>query len=161
MIKEFKKFIIRGNLVDLAIGFSVGAAFSTVARSLVTDIIMPPIGALTGTKDFTNQFIVLRNGTTPPPYQTISEAESIGAITLNYGRFLNSVLALILVAIAMFIIIRFVNKLDEQVVQSRGKQKELKENQPTDKKCPYCFSTIDYRATKCSACTSKLPKNEP
>lgn len=160
MIKEFKKFIIRGNLVDLAIGFSVGAAFSTVAKSLVTDIIMPPLGAITGTKDFTNQFLVLRQGNSPPPYQTIAEAESLGAITLNYGRFLNSVLALVLVAIAMFVIIKLVNKLDDQIVQVRGTQKKLKPSEPSEKKCPFCFQTVDFRATRCNFCTSQLPKNE-
>lgn len=157
MIKEFKKFILRGNLVDLAVGFTVGAAFSTVAKSLVNDIIMPPIGFLLGNTDFSNLFILLRPGTTTaPPYTSPEAADAAGAITLNYGAFINNILSLLVVAVAMFLIIRAVNQLDEGLEVIKGKKKKTKKDQPSNKKCPYCYTTIDYRATKCPNCTSKL-----
>ncbi len=159
MFKEFKKFILRGNLVDLAVGFTVGASFSTVAKSLVEDIIMPPIGLLTGKSDFSNQFILLRAGEkTPPPYTSLSAAETAGAVTLNYGQFINNILSLMVVALAMFVIIKFVNELDEGLEVIKGKKKVEKKDQPSNKKCQYCYSTVDYRATRCPECTSNLKK---
>lgn len=154
--------MLRGNLVDLAVGFTVGAAFSTVAKSLVNDVIMPPIGALLGKSDFSNLFILLRAGEkTPPPYSSPEVAETAGAVTLNYGAFINNILSLVVVAVAMFFIIKFVNELDEGLEVITGKKKEEKKGQPTNKKCPHCYSTIDYRANRCPNCTSKLkhPKN--
>jgi large conductance mechanosensitive channel len=158
MFKDFKKFILRGNLVDLAIGFTVGAAFSTVAKSLVNDIIMPPIGLLLGKTDFADLFILLKQGSPPSPYASLSRAEAAGAVTINYGNFLNNVFSLILVGFSMYLVIKGVNRLDKQL-EGLSKKEEKKEAQlPADKKCPFCFSVIPYKATKCPQCTSSLPK---
>ena len=157
MINEFKKFILRGNLVDLAIGFTVGAAFSTVAKSLVNDIIMPPIGVLLGQSDFSNLFILLKaSETVPPPYTSPAAAQQVGAVTLNYGAFINNALSLLVVAVAMFVLIKIMNNLEEGLTVIKGKKETKKKDQPSNKKCPFCYSTIDYRATRCPECTSKL-----
>jgi len=156
VIQEFKKFVLRGSLVDMAIGFTVGAAFSTVARSLVDNILMPPIGFLIGDTDFADLFIVLRAGTEQaPPYATLAEAQAAGAVTLNYGLFVNSLVALLVVAVAIFIVIRLVNSLEERLEARFGEEKPPEE--PSDKKCPYCRMTIPYRASKCGHCTADLP----
>ena len=143
MLKEFQKFILRGNLIDLAIGFTVGASFSTVAKSLVDDMLMPPIGLLMGNADFSNLYLILRNGTPAGPYPSLAVANNAGAVTLKYGAFINNVIALLVVALAMFMLIKTINRIE-------GRET------PANKKCPYCFTTIAYKATRCSACTSKL-----
>jgi large conductance mechanosensitive channel len=158
MLKDFKKFILRGSFVDLAIGFTVGAAFSTVAKSLVNDIIMPPISYLLGGGDIANYFFVLKQGTTPPPYNTLDSAQKAGAITLNYGQFFNNILTLILVGIAMFLVVKAMSNLENQFVLISGKKEKEKPSEPTDKKCPFCFSTIPFKATRCPNCTSQLKK---
>ena len=126
---------MRGNLIDLAIGFTVGAAFSALARSLVNDIIMPPIGLLLGQVDFSDLFLLLKAGSgEAPPYATLADAQAAGAITLNYGVFINNLVTLLLVALAMFLLIRAVNKLDEELEEEFGAE----EKQPTEranKKC--------------------------
>lgn len=152
MFNEFKKFVLRGNLVDLAIGFTVGAAFSTVAKSIVDDIIMPPIGLLLGGADFSDLFILLKKGETAGPYNTLADAQSAGAVTLNYGLFINNLLSLLIVAFAMFLIIKFINRLEDQL----SEKPQPGEQDPSNKKCPFCISTIDYKATKCPNCTSDL-----
>lgn len=154
MLKEFKKFILRGNLVDLTIGFTVGAAFSTVAKSLVNDIIMPPIGFILGGAEFSSLMWVLKQGNPPPPYTSAAEAQSAGAITMNYGLFINSVLSLILVGLAMFVVIKAFNRLEEGFLPVAKKDKKNKD--PVNKKCPYCLSSIAFKATRCPNCTSKL-----
>jgi len=161
MLKEFRKFILRGNIVELVIGFTVGAAFSSAAKSIVNDIIMPPISLLLGKSDFSNLFVVLRQGQTPPPYQSLSSAQNAGAVTLNYGIFINNLLSLTLVALAMFLIIKSVNKVENELAELTGKKSAKKEDQPSNKKCQFCFSTIDYKATRCPFCTSQLPPNKP
>ena len=143
MLKEFQKFSLRGNLIDLAIGFTVGASFSTVAKSLVDDMLMPPIGFLMGNADFSNLYLILRNGTPAGPYPSLAVANNAGAVTLKYGAFINNVIALLVVALAMFMLIKTINRIE-------GRET------PANKKCPYCFTTIAYKATRCSACTSKL-----
>ncbi len=158
MLKDFKKFVLRGNLVELAIGFTVGASFSTVAKSLVNDILMPPIGLLLGNSDFSNLFIVLKPGQSNPPYDTLQDANTSGAVTLNYGIFINNLLALLVVAIAMYFIIKLLNRLDDQLNEITGKKNDDKKQ--THKKCRYCLTVIPYKATKCSACTSSLPPNK-
>jgi large conductance mechanosensitive channel len=158
MFKDFKKFILRGNLIDLAIGFTVGASFSSVAKSLVNDIIMPPVGLLLGRSDFSNLFIVLKKGTPPPPYQNLSSAQASGAVTINFGDFINSIISLILVGFAMYLVIKAVNRLDKQLEGLSKKEEKEEEKLPSDKKCRYCFSVIPYRATRCPHCTSELPK---
>jgi len=112
MFEDFKRFLVQGNLVELAIGFTVGAAFSTVVKSLVEDIIMPPVGLLLGNADFNNLFYVLQAGSeNNGPYATLSEAQAAGAITINYGLFFNNVLSLLIVAVTMFVIIKFLAQL--------------------------------------------------
>ena len=156
LVEDFKKFALRGNLVDMAIGFTVGAAFTTIARSLVDDIIMPPLGLLIGRADFSDLYVVLRPGDTEaPPYNTLAQAQAAGAVTLNYGLFINAMLTFVLVAIAMFMMIRFVNRLDEQLEQRFGEEKPASD-EPASKKCPYCLETIAYKATRCGHCTSDL-----
>ena len=158
VIEDFKKFALRGNVVDLAIGFTVGAAFTTVVKSLVNDMIMPPIGLLTGNADFSDQFWVLEvpEGVTEPTagFQTLRAAQEAGAVTVNYGEFINSCLALMIVAVAMFTIIRLVNRVDEQLDEAFGDKPP--EGEPSEKKCDFCRTTIAYRATRCPNCTSQL-----
>lgn len=155
MFGEFKKFILRGNVVDLAIGFTVGAAFTTVAKSIVEDIIMPPVGLLVGSVEFEDLFWVLRSGDPAGPYRTLQAAQEAGAVTINYGVLGNNVLALILVGLAMFVVVRLVNHLDEKmdaVIDGEPPSAE----EPSHKKCPYCRGQIAYRAVRCQLCTSRL-----
>lgn len=157
VIQEFKKFALRGNMIDLAIGFTVGAAFTTVVKSLVNDIIMPPIGLVTGGADFADHFAVLKvpeNVEVPAGgFQTLKAAQDAGVVTLNYGMFLNGCIALLIVALAMFAIIRLINGLDKQLEEAFD---DGEEDEPSDKKCEYCRTTIAYRATRCPNCTSQL-----
>lgn len=158
LIAEFKKFAIRGNVVDLTIGFTVGAAFTTVVKSLVADVIMPPIGLMTGNADFSDMFWVLDTpeGASIPEggFQTLADAQSAGAVTVNYGLFLNNCISLMIVAVAMFLVIRAVNRVDEQLDEAFGEPPPSEE--PSDKKCEYCRSTVPFRATRCPQCTSEL-----
>jgi large conductance mechanosensitive channel len=150
MLKEFKEFVTRGNVVDLAVGFIVGAAFSTIVKSLVSDVIMPPIGLLLGDVDFNNLFAVLEEGTTVGPYDTLAAAQEAGAVTINYGVFINTIISFIIVAFAVFLVIRYINRL---------KRKEAAPKvETTTKDCPYCFSVIPIKASRCPNCTSELDK---
>lgn len=159
LFQEFKKFVIRGNVVDLAVGFTVGAAFTTVVKSLVTDIIMPPIGLITGQSDFSDKFIILNlpESVELPKggFQTLSAAQDAGAVTINYGLFLNNCLALAIIAMALFVIIKAVNKIDRELDEVIGATPPST-SEPSDKKCEFCRSTIAYRATRCPHCTSEL-----
>lgn len=148
MFKEFKEFAMRGSVVDMAVGIIVGAAFGTLVHSLVTDIIMPPIGLLLGNMDFSNLFFVLREGAAPGPYASLGEAKAAGAVTLNYGIFVNTITSFLIVAFAMFLVIRSINRLKRQEVEPPPA--------PTTKECPYCYSVIPRKATRCSHCTSEL-----
>ncbi|MCC9602538.1 large conductance mechanosensitive channel protein MscL [Stieleria sp. JC731] len=158
LIKDFKKFALRGNMLDLAIGFTVGAAFTTVVKSLVSDVIMPPIGLVTGNADFSDLFIVLKGEIPEGGFATLADAQAAGAVTLNYGMFLNNCLSLLIVAVAMFIIIRAANRLDEELDERFGDPPAPEE--PSDKKCEFCRSTIPYRATRCPQCTSQLSTSD-
>lgn len=161
MLKDLKKFVMRGNLVDLAIGFTVGAAFSTVAKSLVDDILMPPIGLLTGGADFADHFLLLSAGSEEaPPYATLADAQEAGAVTLNYGQFINNLIALMLVGLAMFLIIRMVNRVHDQMTEDEPAKDD---KTSTEKKCMFCKSVIDFKAIRCPYCTSELspPKAQP
>lgn len=149
MLKEFKEFAMRGNVVDMAVGIIIGAAFGTIVKSLVADVIMPPIGLLLGGVDFTNLFIILREGATAGPFETLADAHAAGAVTINYGAFINTVISFIIVAFAIFILIRNINRL-------KSSQKEAPPSEPTIKDCPYCFSSIPIRATRCAHCTSEV-----
>lgn len=154
--KDFSKFARRGNLVDLAVGFTVGAAFSTIAKSLVNDVLMPPIGLLIGRTDFTDLFWVLRTGPKADgPYVTLADAQAAGAVTLNYGVFINSLVAFLVVALAMFLIIRVIQRAEARLDDMLEEETPPPE-EPTEKKCPFCRSTIAYRATRCPHCTSQL-----
>ena len=149
MLKEFKKFVMRGNVVDMAVGIIIGAAFGTIVKSLVTDIIMPPIGLLLGNVDFTNLFTVLKEGATAAgPYASLADAQAAGAVTINYGLFVNTIISFIIVAFAIFILIRKINALK--------KKEEAPPAVPTTKDCPYCLTSIPIKATRCPNCTSKL-----
>lgn len=152
MLEEFKKFAIRGNVIDMAVGIIIGAAFGSIVQSLVKDVLTPPLGLLTGNVDFTNLFIVLKEGTAPGPYATLQAAQEAGAVTINYGVFINTVISFAIVAFAVFLLVRYINKL-----------REPEEGPPppaTIKKCPYCLSDIPIQATRCPHCTSELEAEE-
>lgn len=149
MWKEFKAFAVRGNVVDMAVGIIIGAAFTTVVQSLVKDIMMPPLGLLTSEIDFANAFLVLKEGATAGPYTTLQQAQDAGAVVLRYGTFLNSLISFALVAFAVFMLVRYINKL-------KSPQQSPEPVSPTIKKCTYCFSDIPLEATRCPHCTSQL-----
>jgi large conductance mechanosensitive channel len=157
MLDEFKKFILRGSLVDLAIGFTVGAAFTTVARSLVDDVIMPVVGLVIGRVDFENFFVVLDAGGGTQPFRTLEQARAAGAVTLNYGIFVNNMVTLLIVGAVMFFLIRAMNRMQDRLVDEEGADDHAPE-EPDSKKCVYCRSTIPYRAVRCPQCTSELPR---
>ena len=149
MIKEFKEFVMRGNVVDMAVGIIIGAAFGLIIKSLVADILMPPIGILLGGVDFSNLFIVIKEGATSGPFETLAAAKEAGAVVISYGVFFNTVISFIIVAFAIFMLIRSLNKM-------KRKEEEAPAAEPTTKECSYCFSTIAIKATKCPQCTSSL-----
>lgn len=155
MIDEFKQFVLRGNVVDLAVGFTVGAAFTTVAKSIVDDLLMPPVGLLVGSVEFEDLFWLLREGQPAGPYSTLAAAQEAGAVTVNYGLFMNNVLALLLVGLAMFVVVRVVNGIDNAMDEAiDGAPPAVEE--PSHKKCPYCRHQIAFRAVRCPQCTSRL-----
>lgn len=160
LLNDFKQFTLRGNLIDMAIGFTVGAAFTTVAKSLVNDIIMPPIGWLIGRQDFTDLFWTIP-GTVDEGLQlnTLAEAKAAGAVTVNYGIFLNNALALTLVAISMFAVIRIYNKIEDEL-EERFADTPPAPGEPSEKKCPECLSVIPLKARRCKYCTAPLPEND-
>ncbi|GAA4426168.1 large conductance mechanosensitive channel protein MscL [Bremerella cremea] len=160
VISDFKKFALRGNLMDMAVGFTVGAAFTSVAKSLVSDVIMPPLGYLLGSSDFSDLFIVLNQKDPDQTITTLAQAQAAGLTTINYGLFINNIISFLLVAFAMFLLIRMVNQLDKRLEDTFGGQKP-EPGDPENKKCPYCLSTIPYRATRCAHCTAELPALEP
>lgn len=149
MMKEFKDFAVKGNVVDMAVGIIIGAAFGTIVKSLVSDIIMPPIGLLLGNVDFSNLFVVLKHGAEVVQYATLADAQAGGAVTLNYGMFINTVISFLIVAFAIFILVKNINRLKRQ-------QEEAPAPPPLTKECPHCFSTIHVKAVRCPNCTSTL-----
>jgi large conductance mechanosensitive channel len=149
MFKEFKEFAMRGNVIDMAVGIVIGAAFGTIVKSLVSDIIMPPIGLLLGKVDFSNLFAVLKQGeTVAGPYASLVDAQAAGAVTINYGVFIDTVISFIVIAFAIFMVIRSMNKFK--------KKEEAPPAEPTTQDCPYCLTSIPIKATRCPNCTSKL-----
>jgi len=148
MFKEFKEFAMRGNVVDMAVGIIIGAAFGAIVGSFVADVIMPPIGLLLGKVDFSNLFVVLKSGAVPGPYATIAVAKQAGAVTLNYGVFFNTIISFLIIALAVFLVIRQINKLKRKA--------EAPAAAPTTKECPYCYSAVAIKATRCPFCTSTL-----
>lgn len=149
--QEFKEFAIKGNVIDLAIGIIIGAAFNPIVNSLVTDIIMPPVGLLLGNVDFSDLFILLRSGPEAPgPYASLADAQAVGAVTINYGLFINTIISFLITAFAVFLLVKLINRL-------RREEKEVPPEEPT-KDCPYCQSTISAKAIRCAYCTSELPQ---
>ena len=148
MLKEFKAFAMRGNVLDLAVGIIIGGAFGTIVKSLVDDVIMPPIGLLLGNADFADLFILLKTGpNAPPPYATLAEAQAAGAVTINLGLFVNAVIAFLIVAFAVFLVVRAANRLKPEEAAAA----------PTVRDCPHCRMAIPVAATRCPHCTSALP----
>jgi len=148
MLKEFKKFAMRGNVLDMAVGIVIGGAFTPIVKSLVDDVIMPAIGLLLGRVDFSNLFIVLRQGAKAPgPYATLAQAQQAGAVTVNYGVFINTMVTFVIVAFAIFLLVRSVNRW-------RPKEEPAA---PATRECPFCKTAISPAATRCPACTSELP----
>ncbi|MGD0885878.1 MAG: large-conductance mechanosensitive channel protein MscL [Thermodesulfovibrionales bacterium] len=148
MFKEFKEFAVKGNMVDMAVGIIIGAAFGTVVNSLVADVIMPPIGLFLGNVDFANLFLLLKDGKIPGPYGSVSAAKAVGAVTLNYGLFINTVISFVIVAFSVFLLVRSINRLRRQEVPPPAV--------PTTKDCPYCLSAVPLKASRCPHCTSDL-----
>jgi large conductance mechanosensitive channel len=146
MLKEFKDFIMRGNVLDLAIAVIIGGAFGGIVSSLVNDIIMPPIGLLLGKVNFTDLFINL-SGT---DYPSLADAQAAGAATINYGLFINTIINFLIVALVIFLIVKAANRA--------RKPKKEEAPAPTSKECPYCFSEINLKAIRCPECTSELPR---
>ena len=144
MLKEFKAFVMRGNVLDLAVALIIGAAFGTVVKSLVDDVIMPPIGLALGNVDFSNLFFLLKAGPKAlPPYLTVADAHAAGAVTVNYGQFINNLVTFLIVAFAVFLIVKAANRLKPQAA-------------PSAKDCPYCRMPIPVAAVRCPHCTSEL-----
>lgn len=148
MIKEFKEFAVKGNVVDMAVGIIIGGAFGTIVKSLVGDVIMPPIGMLLGNVDFSQLFLVLNSGSAPGPYDTVAEAAAAGAVTINYGVFFNSLISFAIIAFAVFMLIKAINNLKREEAAPPA--------EPTTRDCPHCFSTISLKATRCPQCTSEI-----
>jgi large conductance mechanosensitive channel len=144
MLKEFKEFIMRGNVLDMAIGIVIGGAFGKIVTSLVNDILMPPIGVLLGNVDFANLFVNLSG----KPYASLADAKAAGAATINYGLFLNTIIDFVIVAFVIFLLVRVVNRM--------RREQEAPPAVPTTKECPYCLSSIPIKATRCPNCTSQL-----
>jgi large conductance mechanosensitive channel len=153
MWKDFKAFISRGNVVDLAVGIVIGAAFGAIIGSFVGDILMPPIGLLLGNVDFTNLFVVLKQGTTAGPYATVALAKAAGAVTLNYGIFIMTIINFLIIAFAVFIVVRAVATMQKATAKPAPAAAPAA---PTTKNCPFCFSSIPIKATRCPNCTSQL-----
>jgi len=147
MLKDFRAFITRGNVIDMAVGIIIGIAFGAVISSLVNNVIMPPIGLALGNVDFGNLFVVLKEGLTPGPYASLAAAQAAGAVTIAYGTFVNAVVYfLIIAAVLFFLVVRPVAKM----------QAPKKVAAPTTKECPYCFTSIPIKASRCPNCTSEL-----
>jgi large conductance mechanosensitive channel len=147
MLKEFKAFIMRGNVLDLAVGIIIGAAFGTIVKSLVDDVIMPPIGLALGNVDFANLFLLLKDGAkAAPPYASLADAKAAGAVTINYGVFINNLVTFIIVAFAVFLVVRTANRLRPPEAAAA----------PNTKDCPYCRMPIPAGAVRCPHCTSEF-----
>ena len=149
MLKEFKDFALRGNVLDMAVGIIIGAAFTSIVNSLVNDIIMPPLGLLLGGVDFSNFYLTIKPGSPGGPYTALADAQAAGAVTINYGLFINAVISFTLVALAMFLLIRAINRL-------QAEEPAEEPAPPTSKECPFCFTSIPAQATRCPHCTSQL-----
>ena len=151
LMKEFREFAVKGNVVDMAVGIIIGGAFGTIVKSLVDDVIMPPIGLVLGNVDFTNLFFVLKPGeAVAPPYETLAAAQEAGAVTINYGAFINNIVSFLIVAWAVFMLVKSINRL--------RRQEQVVPQAQTDKPCPFCATSIPIAATRCPHCTSQLER---
>lgn len=151
ILKEFREFAARGNVIDLAVGVVIGGAFGSIVKSLVDDVIMPPIGLVLGNVDFANLFLVLKEGSKQAgPYASVAAARQAGAVTLNFGLFLNTVVSFLIVAAAVFLLVKTINRL------KREEKPEEAPAAPATKDCQYCLSSIPAAATRCPHCTSQL-----
>jgi large conductance mechanosensitive channel len=148
MFKEFKEFAVKGNVMDMAVGIVIGAAFGAIVTSFVSDVIMPPIGLLLGNVDFTNLFMVLKDGKISAPYASLADAKAAGAVTMNIGVFINTIITFLIVAFAVFLVVKNVNRMK--------KEEQAPPAAPTTKDCPFCLSAIPIKAVKCGHCTSDL-----
>ena len=149
MFKDFKEFAMRGNVVDMAVGIVIGAAFGTIVKSFVDDVLMPPIGLLLGNVDFSNLFITLKEGSKAAgPYASLSAAKAAGAVTLNLGIFINTIISFTIIAFAVFLVIKGINRMK--------REKEVPPAEPITKECPFCFTNIPVQASRCPHCTSQL-----
>ena len=148
MVKEFKEFAMRGSVVDMAVGIIIGAAFGTIITSLVSDILMPPIGLLFGGVDFSNLFVTIKQGATAGPFASLTEAQQAGAVTINYGVFVNKIVSFIIIAFAIFMVVKGMNSLK--------KKEEASPAAPATKDCSFCFTAIPVKATRCPHCTSEV-----
>lgn len=145
---EFREFIARGSVVDMAVGIAVGAAFGAIAQSLVNDVIMPVVGLLLGNADFADLFVVLKAGTEPGPYVSLQTAQEVGAVTLNYGLFLNSIVTFLIIAAAIFLLVSGINSV--------RREEEGPPPPATEEKCPFCQMLVPIQASRCPHCTSEL-----
>ncbi|MCU0233744.1 MAG: large-conductance mechanosensitive channel protein MscL [Thermoanaerobaculales bacterium] len=148
MFKEFKEFAMRGNVVDMAVGIIIGGAFGTIVKSLVDHVLMPPIGLLLGGVDFSNLFLTVKQGAPAGPYAALADAQAAGAVTVNYGLFANSVISFLIVAVAVFFLVKAINTLKRQEAAPPA--------EPTTTTCPFCQTEIPIKATRCPHCTSEL-----
>ena len=146
MLKEFKEFAMKGNVIDMAVGIIIGAAFGTIIKSLVDDILMPPIGLLLGNVDFSNLFLIIKEGKVAGPYSSLAAAKAAGAVSVNIGIFINTIISFLIVAFSVFLVIKNVNRM----------KKEPPPPDPATKDCPFCFTAIPVKATRCPNCTSEL-----
>jgi large conductance mechanosensitive channel len=151
VVKEFKEFIARGNVLDMAVGIVVGTSFAAIAKSLADDVIMPPIGLVLGKVDFTNLFLVIREGTEAGPYATLADAKAAGAVALRYGVFLNTIVTFLIIAFAVFLIVRSVNKLHKKEAAAAPAPAA-----PAMKDCPFCLMAVKLQTRRCPHCTSEL-----
>ncbi len=149
MFKEFREFAMRGNVVDMAVGIIIGGAFGTIVKSMVDDVLMPPIGLGLGNVDFTNLFLVLKDGANAAaPYASLADAKTAGAVTINYGLFINSVVSFVIVAFCVFLLIRTMNRLKREEAAPPAA--------PATRDCPFCYSAIAIKASRCPHCTSEV-----
>lgn len=149
MFREFKEFAMRGNVIDMAIGIIIGGAFGPIVGSMVSDILMPPIGLALGNVDFSNLFILIKEGSgAAAPYASLADAKAAGAVTINYGLFINSVVSFVIVAFCVFLLVKTMNRLKREEVAPPA--------EPTTKDCPFCLSAIAIKATRCPHCTSEV-----
>jgi large conductance mechanosensitive channel len=149
MLKDFKEFIMRGSVVDMAIGIVIGAAFGAIVKSFVDDVLMPPIGLLLGNVDFSNLFVTLKEGAKAAgPYASLAAAKAAGAVTLNLGVFINTIISFLIIAFAVFVVIKGINRMK--------RVQEAPAAEPTTRECPFCLSEIPLKASRCPHCTSEL-----